>query len=429
MSITLVGAGSLDFTVPLLRVLLPVAARHQRRIVLCDHDPEALDDLRRIAARLAELLDCRAELDTAAEMTAAVADAEFVVLTLNHGGLAADIADFETAVRHGYLPKHVDTIGPAGWLRAARMGVFCDRLLDAMPAGATLLDLSNPLSLLVLMAHRRGRRTVGFCHGAFNRRETFRSWLGLAATPDISVWGTNHLTWLTELRLDGEDLRPKLVEFLRTSPEHRGWRFNVELWDRWGLMPVLEAQHMADFFGGFNDPATLEAYGLHPWDGATRLAGNDRAARRRALASGETPVSDVRASREGVAEVIDALCGGPAHRGIHNAPLPAAANGLPAGAIAEGWLTVDTAGIHPDPAPALPAELGEQLARIARQQELAAEAAETASPAKLVEALALEPNVAAAGPAEALLRDAVRGHGDRFPPSWRQWAAAVPAAG
>ncbi len=422
MDVALVGAGSLSFTGRLLRALLPLAAEHGLRIMLCDLDEVALGDMQRIAKRLAGLLDCPLQVAQATDLDEALAEAVFVTVTLNHGGLVADIADFTNAVEHGLLVKHVDTIGPAGWLRALRMGAFQQRLLAAMPADATLLNLSNPLSFLLRMAHLAGRRAVGFCHGAANRATSFKSWLDLPTAPRPVVFGTNHLTWMTELTVAGEDITERLIDFLRASPEHRHWRLNLELYDRYGTMPILEAQHMADFFGGFNHPAALDAYGLHLWDGPSRVGpAEERTALRRALAAGEVAIDSVAESREGVAETVAALLGGPVQHGIHNLPLESPANGLPAGAIAEQWVTVDSAGARLDPPPAIPRALHGQLERVHRQQDLAARGCLEDNLDLLIEALALEPNIPNAAVAGDLVRRAIAERPQLFPDAWRRW--------
>jgi len=407
MIVTFVGAGSFDFTGPALRSLMPVAARHGLRIYLCDRDPEALAAMENIARRLAEEYGARVPIERFTDVEPAVKETSFVIITLNHGGLEADLADFH----HGFFPKHVDTFGPAGWLRALRMGSFMRSLLSALPSGATVLDLSNPLSLIVRMAHRRGFRALGFCHGAMNRRASFKSWLGLREDPEMVVWGTNHLSYLTTLRGERRDLYPELVKFLRSSPDHRNWRYNVELYDLYGMMPVLETQHIADSFPGFNDEQSMKDYGLHLWECESRRANAENRRRRiRAFASGESPISEVRASSEGVAEVIDALLGGPPHRGILNAPTPEPTNGMPAGAIAEGWMMVSSRGVDFKLAPSLPKEIQQHLYRIHRQQDLALEAFETGNLEKLVEVYLLEPNLTEEFTARSMLQCALQDH-------------------
>lgn len=419
MIVSLIGAGSFDFTAPTLRSLMSVAKRRGLQIHLCDRAPDALDAMTSICRRLADEQGARISIEGHLDLGPAVQEADFVIITLNHGGLDADIADFHNALDHGFLPKHVDTIGPAGWLRALRMGAFMQGLLPLLPDGATVLDLSNPLSLIVRMAHRRGFRAIGFCHGAMNRRASFKAWLSLDENPEIEVWGTNHLAYLTKLRLGGRDRYPDLIAFLRSSTDHLNWRYNLELFDRYGIMPVLEMQHTADFFPGFNDEQSLHDYGLHLWEYESRRvnAGNRRE-RMDAFASGQRPISELHPSSEGVAEVIDALLGGAPHRGILNAALSEETNGMPVGAIVEGWMTVDAAGVHFDPAPVLPTEVQQHLHRIQHQQDLAAQAFEEGNMEKLMEAYRREPNMTDEETTRSLLRRALREHEALLPGEW-----------
>jgi len=422
MRIAMVGAGSLEFCGPLLRSMLPVVARHGGSIVLCDKDPTAQAEILAIAQRLAEYLDVKdaVAIETSPELTEAVAAADYVTLTLNHGGHAADIQDLQNALDHGLHCKMVDTIGPGSWFRVLRQGELMHRLLDAMPPTATLLNTSNPLAFLGRMTVRAGRGFVGFCHGPAGRARTFAGWLGLDRVPEYQVFGTNHLSWVTTLTLDGEDLLPRLLDYLRSGQAPADWRLGKELLERLGTLPCLEGQHTADFFPGFNDPESMAEYGLRVWDHepqTQRLAG--RLEQRAALASGEQPIDSIGPSGEQVELVLDALAGGAAHRGVHNIALTETVNGMPAGSIAEGWITVGAAGCRLDPPPRLPAEVCEQLARIAEQQDLAAQACENADPAKLVEAMVLEPNMPDEGVAWSMVRRALSEHARLLGPRWK----------
>lgn len=421
MRVAMIGAGSLEFCGPMLRSLLPIAARHGATITLCDKDPTALAEIRAIADRLAALLDIgdAVEFRTTPEMSDAVAEADYVTLTLNHGGHAADIQDLQNAADHGLRCKMVDTIGPGSWFRVLRQGELMHRLLAAMPPNATLLNTSNPLAFLGRMTVRAGRGFVGFCHGPASRAQTFATWLGLDRVPDYTVFGTNHLSWVASLTLDGEDLLPRLLAYLRSGQAPADWRLGRELLERLGTLPCLEGQHTADFFPGFNDPESMAAYGLQVWDHepqTQRLAG--RLARRAALASGAEPIEQVRPSGEGVERVLDALAGGEPHRGVYNIALTETVNGMPAGSIAEGWMSVDADGCRLDPPPRLPAEVCEQLARVAEQQDLACQACEEAAPAKLVEVLLLEPNMPSEDVAISMVNRALAEHARLLGPRW-----------
>ncbi len=80
--------------------------------------------------------------------------------------------------------------------------------------------------------------------------------------------------------------------------------------------------------------------------------------------------------------------------------------------------------------PRLPQEVCDQLARLARQQDLVAQACESASPAKLVEALLLEPNLPSEEVAWSMVRRALSEHAGLLGPRWEQAEVAVrPPAG
>ena len=422
MQITLVGAGSLEFCGPLLRSLLPVAKRYEATITLCDKDPTAIGEMTAIARRLASDLGQPKAVTVEGEtsMTAAVADAQFVILTLNNGGHEADQRDYQNALDHGLLSNHIDTIGPAAWLRALRQGELCHELLSAMRPDATLLNLSNPLAFIGRMAVRAERDYVGFCHGPMSRVRTIADWLGIESMPEFTVFGTNHLSWLTELSVDGESLFPRLLQYLASDDATGDWRLNHELFEAHGMMPVLEGQHTADFFRGLNHRAALHAFGLETWDPhrqTKRL--RVRLERRAALASGALDIAELPPSTEGVERVLDALSGGEAECGVYNAALKRRTNGLPQGSIAEGWMNIDQDGCHFIKPPELPEELCEQLERVAKQQDYAAQACEDADPGKLIDAIMMEPNLYRPEVANTMVERALADHaallGERWP--------------
>ena len=149
-TISFVGAGSAEFTRQLLRDLLSYDDLGPLTLVLHDVDERRLrlaDDVARLTvAHHGREAEVRAEPDR----RAALAGADFVVNTVNVGGHAATLTDFEVPARFGVRQTIADTLGVGGIFRALRTFPVLDALAADMPEvcpDAWLLNYTNPMAM------------------------------------------------------------------------------------------------------------------------------------------------------------------------------------------------------------------------------------------------------------------------------------------
>jgi 6-phospho-beta-glucosidase len=77
---------------------------------------------------------------------------------------------------------------------------------------AWIVDFTNPVGIVTRSLLQAGHRAIGLCNVAIGFQRRFAGMLGIA--PDevnLDHVGLNHLTWERAVRVDGEDMLPKLL--------------------------------------------------------------------------------------------------------------------------------------------------------------------------------------------------------------------------
>ena len=197
-----VGAGSAVFTRQLLRDLLTYDDLGPLTLVLHDIDERRLrlaHDLARLAvSRHARRVDVRAE----SELPAALAGADFVINTVNVGGHAATVTDFEVPARYGVRQTIADTLGVGGVFRALRTFPVLDALardIGEVCPDAWLLNYTNPMAMnLQYLGDRHPEvKALGLCHSVY---WTVHDLCELVGVPLDEVAfhsaGVNHQAWV-----------------------------------------------------------------------------------------------------------------------------------------------------------------------------------------------------------------------------------------
>ena len=134
-TISFVGAGSAEFTRQLLRDLLSYDDLGPLTLVLHDIDERRLrlaDDVARLTV---DHHGRRAEVRAEADRRTALEGADFVVNTVNVGGHAATLTDFEVPARFGVRQTIADTLGVGGVFRALRTFPVLDALARDIQRG------------------------------------------------------------------------------------------------------------------------------------------------------------------------------------------------------------------------------------------------------------------------------------------------------
>ena len=407
--IVLVGAGSVEFTRNLLGDILTFPALRDAELVLHDIDPDRLRTAERMAAWTAGALGAEPRITAHIERPEALADADFVINTVQVGGARATQVDFDVPARHGLRYTINDTINVGGVLRGLRtipvvLGIARD-MADACP-DATLLNYTNPMGMLVRAVDEAvGIPTVGLCHSVYWTVDCLAGYVGVpAAEVDALSGGVNHLAWILRLEHRGTDLYPALRAFVEAGEVPDDDLVRADLFRRFGWYPTESSEHQAEYNPWFIPKGKVDAFHIPLGEYLDRVAHNldEYADTKRRLEAGEP--FEIERSGEYAAVIVNAMATGTAARIVANVmnfgpagPAGGAAliANLAADACVEVPALVDGLGVHPTAVGALPPQCAAYTRPAVDCQELTVRAALDEDPELVRHAVLTDPMVQA----------------------------------
>lgn len=229
IKITVIGAGSAEFSLGLVKDLCLTPSLAGSHVVFMDINPERLDMIHKFALRYADELGANLTFDKTTDRQASLQDADFVVNTAFVQGHYQARAARELTAKHGYYYGGVHL---GSWYQF-RLMLDVARDMEQICPAAWLIQSANPVfEGCTLMARETGIKVCGLCHGHYGYQAVART-IGL--DPEQVTWeapGLNHNIWLTKFiyeSADGKhpiDAYPLLDEWIETKAEEF-WRTHV----------------------------------------------------------------------------------------------------------------------------------------------------------------------------------------------------------
>ena len=214
MKIVVVGGGS-TYTPELidgmarLRDTLEVT-----EIVLVDPDVQRRELLAAMANRMLDRVDHPAKVVEGGDVAAAAEGAAAVLFQLRVGGQAARARDETWPLECDCVGQ--ETTGAGGLAKALRtVPVVLDlaEQIRRVAPEAWLVDFTNPVDIVTRALLQEGHRALGLCNVAIGFQRFFAELLDVEpGRIELGHVGLNHLTWERAVRLDGEDVLPRLLE-------------------------------------------------------------------------------------------------------------------------------------------------------------------------------------------------------------------------
>jgi alpha-galactosidase len=399
----------------LLRRFLQAPCMRGGTIALMDVDAERLAVMASLARALVENEHAELTIESTTDQRESLVGADFVIISIAVGGMAAWEDDIEIPARHGIFMHIADSIGPGGIARALRnLPVIESIARDAaeVAPGAWILNYTNPATAVAhVLRDVPGVRFISLCSctGYPTNPEWLAAQAGVPAaalmTP-VPVAGLNHCAGVTALRLrDGSDALP-LVR-TRTTDEVVRWAL-----DSFGVLPYCWA-HWVEFFPQLQrlaEPYAGRAQGLAMDYGRRIYVMDEQRERARGWSdlAGRWSRPELRHEArlasmphgpedEGieVVDVIESLVENRGNRFIVNVENHGSIPNLPDDAIVEVPAVVDGYGVHTIAVGSLDYGLAAHLNRHWAVQELTVKAALSGNRRVALEALLLDPLVEA----------------------------------
>ena len=216
VKIAVVGAGSAQFSLALMRDLVLTRSLAGSELTLMDVDQDRLELVGGLARRYAEEADTRLSVRTTLSRTDALRNADFVINTALAGGHRVYEAERALAERHGYY-RGLSRLHMQRNL--ILMLEVVEEMGDVCP-DAWLIQASNPVfEGCTLMTRETTQKIVGLCHG-------YRGYLKVARVlgldPERISWqapGFNHCIYLTDFNYEGQSIYPLLDEWIENKAE------------------------------------------------------------------------------------------------------------------------------------------------------------------------------------------------------------------
>lgn len=240
---------------------------------LVDTDPRALDSIRKLCAKMIAAKDADIELSYSTDRKDVLPGARYLATTIGVGGRRAWEQDVFIPRKYGVFQPVGDTAMPGGISRAMRMiPAMLDIASDAaaLCPDAVFFNYSNPMTVICRALYKAlGAKVVGLCHGVHDTERQLAQFAGLdPARMSSYAVGINHLTFLYDIRYDGKDAKPalmnKYLELKRKGLDHAhvgrvfaemggetpavGDPFGWDLFERFQAFPAPGDRHITEFF-------------------------------------------------------------------------------------------------------------------------------------------------------------------------------------
>jgi alpha-galactosidase len=411
--IAFIGAGSTVFAQKLLGDILRFPELANAEISLHDIDPERLRTSDVVSRKIARQLGATPRIESTTDRSRALTDADFVLTMFQVGGYQpATVTDFDVPERYGLQQTIGDTLGIGGIMRALRtIPVLLDlcREMEERCPDAQLLNYVNPMAMNCWAINRASSiRTVGLCHSVPHTAHHLAEDIGVP--PDevqYRVAGINHMAFFLKLARDGEDLYPRLRDFVESGKvaerTYMPWRITdqvrYEMFRRLGFFVTESSEHFSEYVPWFIKsarPDLIDRFNIpieeYPRRCEWRIEGWEQL--RAELETNDAPI-EFDTQEDYGPHIIHSMVTGQPRRIYGNVMNHGLIDNLPADCCVEVPCLVDKNGVQPTRIGALPIHLAALMQTNVNVQALTVEAALTGNRDHVYHAAMLDPHTAA----------------------------------
>jgi 6-phospho-beta-glucosidase len=364
-------------------------------LVLHDIAADRLAVVGGLAGRILAAQGSSHRLVTTTSLDEAVDAADAVLVQLRVGGQQARLIDETLPGRFGLLGQ--ETTGPGGFAKALRTVPvvlnIAEVVAERAQSDAWIVDFTNPVGIVTRALLDQDYRALGLCNVAIGFQRRLAAWFGVAADQvQLDHVGLNHLSWIRQVRVDGVDRMPDLLDTPAAEELAEAIRVPADLLRTLGAIP----SYYLHYFYCTDRAIAEQASGPHRAEEVLQIE-------RTLLAMYADPALDHKPalleqrggayySEAAAALVTSLLTGDRAHHYV-NVRNNGSVAGLPDDAVVEVPATVDRAGAHPEPIAPLAPELLGLVQAVTAYEVLTIQAARTGDRRVAVRALLANPLV------------------------------------
>ena len=423
-----IGAGSTTFTLGLVSDIL-----HEGDFIksgelrLVDVVPESLDDAYDAVCAMIKTAGRDFVVSKHLNFKEAAPGVDFAFFTFVTGGYRSWKTDIDICNKYGVTQTVGDTIGPGGLIRAVRnVPVVLEvcRELEKVSPEAWAINYSNPEGALALALEvYTNIKTFSLCHGTPGTAAMLAN-RAFGVSPDrlkFSAGGINHLTWLTELKLDGVDVYPILKEKLIACGLDKEEPISFELLNIFGRYPAPGDWHVNEFFPHYLRENVKKAKNidLHGFDTAAMIEGRKGWKNRvEKIKSGEIGFQEYGTSGETATHFMRALTLGTPAMEMCNVLNRGYIDNISRDIAVEVPVYIDEFGLHPKKV-VLPDAIAAKCETLGREYKLIVDGAVEFDKNKLLAAMLIDPLCSNCDCPEKLLDELLEAYLPLLPDGWK----------
>ena len=215
--ITIIGAGSAEFSTEIVRDILATPALDRGTFALADIHAGRLELAKQACEKLIADSGRNWTVEASLDRRDVLPGTDYVVNTIEVAGRENVRLDYDIPLKYGVDQCIGDTIGPGGLFKALRtlpswIEILAD--IEELAPDSLVMNFTNPMSLTVLTGIRASKMPIiGLCHSIQHTSHTIADYLDIPYVEiDWRAAGINHQAWFVKLERDGKDLYPLLAE-------------------------------------------------------------------------------------------------------------------------------------------------------------------------------------------------------------------------
>ena len=401
--IAMIGAGSIVFTKTLMSDIMATPALAASEFALMSRTEPKLRRMEEFARRMLADNGLPGSVWATLDRREAIRDADFVVVMVQVGGVAAFESDYRIPLKYGVDQCIADTMGPGGIFRGLRtialLAAIARDMEEVGKPGAMMLQYANPMAINCLALGKVTRIPfVGLCHGVQTTLDLIARYCG-APKEEISYTcgGINHMDWFLKLEHNGRDLYPVLREVFEKPEYYKNEKVRGEVFRHFGYFMTESTGHLSEYVPWFRKKkSALDRYCDEPAFGGESGAYYNwcRAVAEKYAEQDPLQFESTRIEKPSVeycSYIMEAVVTGKPFRFMGNVRNDGYIANLPRGCCVEVPTFADDTGLHPTFVGDLPPQCAALCMSNINSQILAAEAALNANAERLVHAVALDP--------------------------------------
>jgi len=400
--IAIIGAGSITFGTTLLNDMLATRALEGSTYALMGPTLSKLERVENYTKKVIKKNQLSADVYSTTDRREALKDADYVIVTLQIGGMEAYQADYEIPMKYGVDQCIGQCVGVGGVFRGIRtIPVMVDIMhdMEELCPDALLLNYVNPMaSISIAMGRSSTIEFVGLCHGIQTTLDLIAGYTNVKKEEiDFLAAGINHMAWFLKLEKDGQDLYPLFRENIEKPEYYINDKVRCEVARHFGYFMTESSGHLSEYLSWFRkNKKALDLYCDQPLFGGESgigykfHSGIAKKFETTDYLSFETEELRPR-SAEYCSHILEAMETGEIFKLNGNVINKGYITNLPQDCCVEVPVYVDKMGMHPTRVGNLPAPLAAMNQSNVTVQMLVAEAALTGDPELIVAAIAMDP--------------------------------------